>query len=84
MNTTIELSDSDDSDQIVAPKTVPKKIVKGSGKKLDDTIELISSDDDDDGDEVTGSTRNVIVRVVLKFKAVERDVFLSLSNFLTS
>ena len=84
MNTTIELSDSDDSDQIVAPKAVPKKIVKGSGKKLDDTIELISSDDDDDGDEVTGSTRNVIVRVVLKFKAVERDVFLSLSNFLTS
>ena len=81
MNTTIELSDSDDSDQIVAPKTVPKKIVKGSGKKLDDTIELISSDDDD---EVTGSTRNVVVRVVLKFKAVERDVFLSLSNFLTS
>ena len=72
MNTTIELSDSDDSDQIVAPKTVPKKIVKGSGKKLDDTIELISSDDDD-GDEVTGSTRNVIVRVFLKFKAVERD-----------
>ena len=49
MDKTIHLS-SDDSlvvEEVKPAKVVPNKIKKVGGKKLDDTIELISSDEDD-------------------------------------